>query len=70
MPSGAEFNRRVSGNWSVGIYYETYVVRAGAYGCVYANMPRFGLAKVGEMMPAVGRMQSAKSRLGRARSEA
>lgn len=63
LPAWADFNRRVGGNGSVGIFHETYVVGAGGYECVYANMPRFGLAKAGEMMPALGRMQHAKSRL-------
>ncbi|HEY4357512.1 MAG TPA: DUF4188 domain-containing protein [Acidobacteriaceae bacterium] len=65
LPAWAEFNRRVGGNGAVGIYHETYLVPAGAYECVYANMPRFGLAKAGEMLPAVGRMQSARDRLGK-----
>jgi hypothetical protein len=64
LPAWAEFNRKVGGNGAVGIFHETYLVKAGAYECVYANMPEFGLAKAGEMIPAVGRMQSAKSRLG------
>lgn len=64
LPAWADFNRRVGGNGSVGIFHETYLVSAGAYECVYANMPRFGLASAGEMTPAVGRLQHAKSRLG------
>jgi hypothetical protein len=65
LPAWAEFNRKVGGNGSVGIYHETYLVNEGAYEAVYANMPTFGLAHAGEMMPAIGRMQSAKSRMGR-----
>ena len=64
LPAWAEFNRRVGGNGSVGIFHETYLVRAGEYECVYANMPRMGLAKAGEMVEATGRMKDAKSRLG------
>jgi hypothetical protein len=63
LPAWAEFNRKVGGNGSVGIFHETYVVKEGAYECVYANMPSFGLAAAGEMVPAIGRMQSAKSRM-------
>src|ERR1700744_4986248 len=63
LPAWAEFNRKVGGNGAVGIFHETYAVKAGAYECVYANMPQFGLAKAGEMVPAIGRMQSAKSRM-------
>ncbi len=65
LPAWTDFNRRVGGNGSVGIFHETYLVAAGGYECVYVNMPRCGLAKAGEMIPAVGRMQHAKSRLGR-----
>ena len=68
LPAWAEFNRRVGGNGSVGIFHETYLVKAGAYECVYANMPSFGLAAAGEMVPAIGRMQSAKARMGLERS--
>jgi len=70
LPAWAEFNRRVGGNGAVGIFHESYLVPAGGYECVYANMPRFGLARAGEMVPAVGRLQTAKSRLGEARVEA
>jgi Domain of unknown function (DUF4188) len=66
LPAWAEFDRRVGGNGSVGIFHETYSVRAGEYEAVYVNMPQFGLARASEMVPAVGQMQSAKSRMGRA----
>ena len=53
----------------MGIFHETYSVRAGDYECVYVNMPPFGMARAGAMVPAVGRMQSAMSRMGRAEVE-
>jgi hypothetical protein len=65
LPAWAAFNRRVGGNGSVGIFHETYLVAAGQYESVYANMPEFGLGLAGRVVPAVGRMQSAKTRLGR-----
>lgn len=65
LPAWAEFNRRVGGNGSVGIFHETYLVKAGQYESIYANMPKFGLAAAGEMVPATGRMGSARSRMGR-----
>ena len=65
LPAWTEFNRKVGGNGSVGIFHETYVVKDGQYESVYANMPRFGLGKAGEMVSAVGRLQTAKSRLQR-----
>jgi len=65
LPAWAEFNRKVGGNGSVGVFHETYEVKAGHYECVYANMPRFGLARAGELVPAVGRLESAMSRMGK-----
>lgn len=63
LPAWAEFNRKVGGNGSVGVFHESYLVNAGQYECVYVNMPRFGLAKAAEMIPAIGRMRDARSRL-------
>jgi hypothetical protein len=64
LPAWAEFNRKVGGNGSVGIFHESYLVAADRYECVYANMPTMGLARAGEMIPAEGRMRDARSRLG------
>ena len=69
LPAWAAFNRRVGGNGSVGIFHETYLVPAGQYESVYANMPEFGLGLAGKVVPAVGRMQSAKTRLERMDAE-
>ena len=63
LPAWAAFNRAVGGNGSVGIFHETYSVSAGRYECVYANIPRMGLAAAGEMVPATGRMKDARSRM-------
>jgi len=64
LPAWAEFNRLVGATGVVGVFHETYVVSAGKYEAVYVNMPRMGLAQAGEMVPAVGRMESAKERMG------
>jgi hypothetical protein len=66
LPAWAAFNRAVGGNGTVGIWHETYKVRAGEYECVAVNMPRWGLANAGTHVEAVGRLQSAKSRMGQA----
>ncbi len=63
LPAWTTFNRKVGGNGAVGIFHESYLVRAEQYECVYANMPPYGLAVAGEMVPAVGRMRDARSRL-------
>lgn len=64
LPAWAAFNRNVGSNGDVGIWHETFLVREGAYECVYNNMPRFGLAKAGEHMPATGKRQTAAGRMG------
>ena len=63
LPAWADFNRKVGGNGSVGIFHETYLVSAGRYEAIYANMPPFGLAQAGALVPAIGRMNAAKTRI-------
>ena len=63
MPAWAAFNRKVGGNGSVGLFHETYEVQGGHYECIYANMPRLGLAVAGELLPAVGGLERARSRM-------
>ena len=47
LPAWSAFNRSVGADGTVGIWHETYEVAAGRYECIYANMPRFGLAVAG-----------------------
>jgi len=63
MPAWAEFNRRIGGDGSVGIWHETYTVGPGQFECIYANMPRFGLAQATEHKPVVGRLDGARLRM-------
>lgn len=65
LPAWADFNRRVGGNGSVGIWHETYAVSPGQYECIYANMPRFGLAAAADHLPVTGRLESARQRIGK-----
>jgi len=65
-PAWVDFNRRVGrSRGDVGIWHETYQVRAGEYECVYSGMPPFGLAKASAQVDAVGTRDSARGRLGR-----
>ena len=64
LPAWADFNRRVGNNGSVGVFHETYLVPSGQYESIYVNTPRMGLAQAVKMIPAAGRMNTAKSRLG------
>jgi hypothetical protein len=63
LPAWREFYRLVGTNGDVGIWHETYRVRPGDYESVYANMPSFGLGKVGELVEATGRRDTAVGRL-------
>ncbi|RJX39163.1 DUF4188 domain-containing protein [Paenibacillus pinisoli] len=59
------FHRKVGASGSVGIYHETYEVRAGGYEAMYNNMPIYGLAKAGTHQPIVASKDTARERLGR-----
>jgi hypothetical protein len=63
LPAWRDFNQRAKGTSSVGIWHETYAVRPGGFESIYVGMPRFGLGKVGELVPAVGHMNQARDRL-------
>jgi hypothetical protein len=67
-PVWKEFNTKIKSNGDVGIWHETYKVRAGDYECVYNNMPKFGLGKVGELVPAVGKREFAADRIAKTHS--
>lgn len=61
---GMRINKRVgSSRGDVGIWHETYRVRAGEYECVYSGMPPFGLAKASATLDAIGPLESARGRL-------
>ena len=58
------YNQAVGAGGTVGIFHETYQVAAGASESVYGNMPVFGLAKATHHVPAVGRRETARRRMG------
>ncbi len=67
-PNWVRFNAVINKTVGVvGIWHETYLVKAGAYENVYANMPPFGLGKAmaptGGLVPATGRRGAARGRL-------
>jgi hypothetical protein len=65
LPAWAAFNRAVGKSGDVGIWHETYRTRPGDYETIYANMPPFGLGKATKSVPAVGRRESAASRIAK-----
>ena len=63
-PAWVAFNRRMrKSREDVGIWHETYLVQAGRYEAIYSGMPRWGLGRVGNLIPASGRNESARGRV-------
>jgi hypothetical protein len=54
--------QRVGSGDRTGIWHETYLVRAGEYEAIYANMPAFGLGKAAKLVPQQD-SSSARNRL-------
>jgi hypothetical protein len=63
LPAWASFNGNIGTNGDVGIWHETYLSNKGSYECIYNNMPQFGLGKVGDHVPAEGKLKSASGRI-------
>lgn len=66
-PAWSRFQRKIGTDGTVGIWHETFDVPAGAFECVYVNMPRYGLGKIFEPIPATGARATAERRLGKHR---
>jgi hypothetical protein len=64
LPAWKHFNQVVAKSTAVGIWHETYCVRADEYECIYGNMPLFGLAKASARVDVQGKLDTAKGRLG------
>jgi Domain of unknown function (DUF4188) len=63
-PAWVAFNRRMKETrGDVGIWHETYKIRAGEYEAVYSGMPSFGLGNVGARA-ALKDSDGARQRLG------
>ena len=63
-PAWVEFNRAMKGaRGDVGIWHETYLVRAGQYEAIYSGMPPFGLGRVASLVPATGSRKEARGRM-------
>ncbi len=64
LPAWQRYNRSVGSDGTVGFWHETYLVQRGEYEVVYVNMPVWGLAQASQHVPAVGRRETARRRLG------
>ncbi|MCF6329561.1 MAG: DUF4188 domain-containing protein, partial [Henriciella sp.] len=60
------FNKAMGTRGDVGIWHETYLIRAGQHESVFVNMPPYGLGIAGTLVPAKGQQRSARGRLKRA----
>ncbi len=47
LPAWREYNRLIRDSGTIGVWHETYRVRASDHESVYVNMPTFGLANAG-----------------------
>ena len=54
----------------VGIWHETYLIRAGEYESIYSGMPLMGLAKAAQLADISGDAEAARGRLGAVAGEA
>jgi Monooxygenase af470-like len=61
-PAWKAYNRAIGTGGDVGVWHETYLVKAGEYETIYANMPLFGLATAGSHMPVARKGDSARER--------
>jgi hypothetical protein len=63
-PAWVAFNRRTANSrGDVGIWHETYQVRAGQYEAIYSGMPPTGLGSFAKLEPAAGSHESARGRI-------
>jgi hypothetical protein len=63
------YNRELGKNGDVGVWHETFKVKAGEYEAIYTNVPRAGLAVAGEHVPVLRKGHSAAKRIGAAEQD-
>jgi hypothetical protein len=70
-PAWLEFNRLMKDSrGGVGIWHETYLIRAGEYENISSGMPLMGLAKAARLADVSGDAEAARGRLGAVADEA
>ncbi|GAA5155626.1 DUF4188 domain-containing protein [Pseudonocardia eucalypti] len=62
-----DFNRRVAGDGTVGIFHETYRIVPGQSEAMYVNMPRFGLGGAARSVAVDATRHTARQRMDRQR---
>lgn len=64
LPAWKAFNASVGkSRGDVGIWHETYQVRAGEYEAIYSGMPEFGLGAASELIPVSKGTEGARDRI-------
>ena len=64
LPAWKSFNAAVrNSRGDVGIWHETYQVRAGEYEALYSGMPPLGLGMAGQLIPPTKRTERARDRI-------
>jgi Domain of unknown function (DUF4188) len=64
LPAWHRFNKIVArARGDVGVWHETYRIRAGSYETIYSGMPPYGLGKAGRLVPASGVRETARQRM-------
>ena len=64
LPAWKAFNQSVGkSRGDVGIWHETYQIRAGEYETVYSGMPPIGLGAVATLSPTTASKESARERI-------
>jgi hypothetical protein len=64
-PAWTAFNKHVrASSGDVGIWHETFLVRAGQFETFYGSMPPKGLARAGRLVPITAARHDARQRLG------
>jgi hypothetical protein len=64
-PAWVAFNKRMAASrGDVGIWHETYAVAPGKYEVIYSGTPPMGLGAASTLVPATGRKDTARDRLG------
>jgi hypothetical protein len=65
VPAWKRYNQAIRGSGAVGVWHETYIVKADGREAVYVNMPRVGLAAAGTLRPIGSATGTAAQRMGR-----
>ncbi len=64
LPAWQAFNKRMAKSRAdIGIWHETYLVKAGQYEAIYSGMPSFGLASASKLVELNSKTNSARGRL-------